>query len=335
MDKIARKLTHWMLRRVIREGQSRRSGAIALGICLNHRISRFSPFMRLAGDELLAVRLGEELFAHCPEIRAWRLYDAKEATRMRADLLIVMSPDYPVPTGISAEKTMWLGFAGWAGRIPSLLERFDRIFCASARPCAQHKNLIYLPVPCEDERLFHPVPADPALDCEVSFLGGYSREARSPDHLARYLEPATRFRFSIWGADWQQAEPTALRAAYRGRLPLKLGAALCVSSRICLSCHGVFHHEEDNMVSRPLNILACEAFVISDYLPSLEPLKDYVVFTEGGKDLEEKIRYFLAHPEERQAKVRGARAFILQHHTMRQRAKIMAQSLGLRWEDGA
>jgi hypothetical protein len=59
------------------------------------------------------------------------------------------------------------------------------------------------------------------------------------------------------------------------------------------------------MVSRPLNILACEAFVISDYLPSMEGLKDYVVFTEGGKDLEEKIRYYLARPEERSAKVRA------------------------------
>jgi len=149
----------------------------------------------------------------------------------------------------------------------------------------------------------------------------------------RYLLPATPFRFAIWGSDWQHAEPPVLRAAYRGRLPVRLGPALCVSSRICLSCHGVFHHEEDNMVSRPMNILACEAFVISDYLPSLEPLKDYVVFTEGGKDLEEKIRYFLTHPEERQARVRGARAFILQHHTMAHRAQIMAQTLGLRWDD--
>lgn len=89
------------------------------------------------------------------------------------------------------------------------------------------------------------------------------------------------------------------------------------------------------MVSRVMNILACEAFVISDYLPSLEPLKNYVVFTEGGKDLEDKIRYFLAHPEERAARVRGARSFILRHHTMAHRAKIMAQALSLRWVEGA
>ncbi|MBI4353630.1 MAG: glycosyltransferase [Candidatus Omnitrophica bacterium] len=331
--KIARKLTQWVLRRAVREGRRRRSGTIALGICHNHRISRFSPFMQVAGDEWLAVRLGEELFAHCPEIRSWRFYDAKDASRLQADLLIVMSPDYPLPPGSRSRRVMWLGFAGWANRIPQLLERYETIFCASARPCAQHRQVIYLPVPCEDERLFRPVPPDARLRCEVSFLGNYFRGSRPPELLTRYVLPATSFRFGIWGCEWEQAEPPALRAFARGRLPARLGPSLYASSHICLSIHGFFHHEEDNMVSRPLSILACEAFVISDYLPSLTCLKDYVVFTEGGKDLEEKIRYYLAHPEERAAKVRGARQFILQHHTMAHRAKIMAEKLGLEWKD--
>lgn len=333
--KIARKLTHWVLRRIVREGQRRRSGTVELGICHNHRISRFSPFMQVAGDEWLAVRLGQELFAHCPEIRSWRFYDAKDAPRLRGNLLIVMWPDYPLPRGLRSRNVMWLGFAGWADRIPRLLERYEVLFCASARPCAQNRQLIYLPVPCEDERLFRPVAPDPRLQCEVSFLGNYFRGSRPPEHLARYLVPATSFQLAIWGCEWERADPPVLRAAARGRLPGKLGPSLYASSQICLSIHGVFHHEEDNMVSRPLSMLACEAFVISDYLPSLEPLKDYVVFTEGGKDLEDKIRYFLAHPEERAARVRGARSFVLRHYTMAHRAKIMAQALSLRWVEGA
>jgi len=86
---------------------------------------------------------------------------------------------------------------------------------------------------------------------------------------------------------------------------------------------------------RLFDALACEAFVLSDHMPSLDPFDRYVVFTSGGDDLRDKLDHYLTHPEERLAKARGAQAFVLEEHTNAHRAKELARVLGLPWIDQA
>lgn len=335
-NKTARKLTHWTLRRVtphrwrIRWGK----GLLHLGICLNHWISRFSPFMQVAGDECVARELGEALARHCPQIGSWQLYDAKEAFRIKADVVIVLWPDYPpIKQGSVGKTLMWLQNGGWAARIPRLQEQFDIVCCASTLLCERFPGLIYLPVALNHLTLWRPLPPDPRFQTDVCFLGNYYRKGRSGEHATRYMLPATEFRFAIWGSGWEEADPPILRQFTRGRLPIRLGPIVLNSCQVLLPYHSQFHREDDMPSGRVFDALACEVFTISDHMPSLDIFSPYVVFTTGGEDLREKLRYYLAHPEERSAKVKSARAFILREHTNFHRARELAKLLGLSWVD--
>ncbi|HBQ38047.1 MAG: hypothetical protein A2Z92_01930 [Omnitrophica WOR_2 bacterium GWA2_63_20] len=335
MGRLVRKLTHWTLRTcvphrwVVRRGRTR---LLHLGICLNSRISRFSPFLRIAGDEFVAEELGEALATHCPEIGSWQLYDVKEARTINADLVIVMWPDYPTIARRGTRTVLWLQNGGWAHRIPEFLKQFDPVFCASPHLCQHFPDLRYLPVTCTSRRLYHPVPEHPRFADEVAFIGNYSTAGRSGDHATHYMVPATAHRFAIWGSGWDHAEPSALRRFARGRLPVRLGPVVHSSCQIMLSYHSLPQRQDDMPSGRTFDALACGTFVLSDYMPSLEPLKPYVVFTTGGGDLREKLRYYLTHPEERKAKTQGARAWVLQGHTNAHRARELAKAIGLFWE---
>ncbi len=334
MKKVLQKVTHWILRRVTRRQwvvHRGRERLLNLGICLNHRISRFSPFMQVAIDELEAVGLGRALLRHCPEIGSLRIYDAKEAARVSADIVIVKWPDYPPLNGSFYRKVFWLKNPGWANRIREFQKQFDVIFSASKVLCDRCPELVYLPVACPDPSMFRLLPPQSRFQSEVCFVGNYAKEGRPPEHVEKYLVPATQFKFALWGVGWETAEQPVLRSLSRGRLRPGLVPLVYASSHIILLNHGASHHQEDMIATRVFEALACEAFVISDHIPSLKTLSQYLVFTTGGEDLREKIRYFLARPEERRAKVQGARAFILQYHTMIQRARCVAETLGLRW----
>lgn len=65
----------------------------------------------------------------------------------------------------------------------------------------------------------------------------------------------------------------------------------------------------------------------------MDEFKDYVVFTSGGKDLKEKLEYFLSHPEKREEKTRGAREFILKNHTFKNRVKTIAEKIGIEFRE--
>ena len=291
--------------------------------------------MQVAIDELEAIGLGQALLRHCPGLGSFRLYDAKEAGRVEADVVIVKWPDYPAIHGRFRHKICWLKNPGWAAQVPRLQQEFDVVFSASRTLCDQRPELIYLPVACPDPAIFRPHPPNRRLRSEVCFVGNYARTGRPTAHVEQYLVPAAQFHFALWGLGWEAVEAPALQRLSRGRLRPERVPAVYASSQIVLINHGISHHQENMIATRVFEAMACEAFVISDYLPALEPLRPHLVFTTGGNHLEEQIRYFLSHPQERAAKVAGARARVLQHHTMAQRSRIIADRLQLEWVNGS
>lgn len=77
-------------------------------------------------------------------------------------------------------------------------------------------------------------------------------------------------------------------------------------------------------------LAACDVFQLLQYIPSLseffEEGKEIVSF-QSHEEMVDKIRYYLAHPDERQHISAAARACVLRDHTWGQRIERMVRCI--------
>ncbi len=134
---------------------------------------------------------------------------------------------------------------------------------------------------------------------EVGFIGTYA------PHRARVLAGLIRkgIPVSVWGNDWsgkpewQIIEPAYRGAAVYGETYRK------VLSGMKIALHFLRKENRDDQDSRTFEIPACGAFMLAERTP-----KHQRYFAEGKEaeffgseeELEQKIRYYLDHPEKRQ-----------------------------------
>ena len=101
---------------------------------------------------------------------------------------------------------------------------------------------------------------------------------------------------------------------------------LYTSAKIVLNCSIQGHFDWDVGVGRIYDVMACNGFLISDEIPSIkDKFGDVVEFSSGGRDLVNKIRYYLKHEDERIERSRKGRAIILKSETYLHRAKDMLE----------
>ena len=80
--------------------------------------------------------------------------------------------------------------------------------------------------------------------------------------------------------------------------------------------------------NRLFDALACGTFVISDKIPSAETLFEGNVITyENAEDLNEKIKYYLSHDEERRMIAEKGKEIVLKNHTFDNRVDTIIDSL--------
>ena len=86
---------------------------------------------------------------------------------------------------------------------------------------------------------------------------------------------------------------------------------------------------------RVYQILACRGFLISDPIPAAEKqLQGKIVFSDGGRDLAEKISYYLVHEKERLDIAQKGCDYVLGSETVAMRAKKLLNYLeGLLYEN--
>jgi spore maturation protein CgeB len=159
-----------------------------------------------------------------------------------------------------------------------------------------------------DTDMFQPALTGEKYSCEVAYIGN---DIKGPERTALYIEPATRFDFALygnWDINWisnikfWKVLPYQRKFARltRGRIPQEDVPLLYSRAKININCTAQDCVDWDVITLRTFEVLACRGFLISDRVPSAETeLQDAIVFTDGGKDLEEKIRYYLARPDER------------------------------------
>ena len=190
------------------------------------------------------------------------------------------------------------GYDGYAFFSRALLERH----------MASGRNGIYLPF-CADTSFYYPRDPEDRLKFDVAYVGN---DIKGVQTSMKYIYPAVDSGFALFG-NWTipKREKFRIEAApyrkkfdeiSRGRIPEEDVPIMYSSSKIILNTNIPQSRELGVISLRTFQVLACRGFLISDPVYGMEEeLKGCVVFTEGYADLRDKIRYYLAHEDERRA----------------------------------
>lgn len=99
-------------------------------------------------------------------------------------------------------------------------------------------------------------------------------------------------------------------------------------AKIVLNDHWDDMRETGIVSNRLFDALAADAFVISDDMPEIEELFDGTVVTYKDRgDLEEKVDYYMKHPDEAEALARRGQKLVLEMHTFANRMDTLVEKL--------
>lgn len=213
---------------------------------------------------------------------------------------------------------------------------YDGYLFISEKLLGLHKkdgfNGIFLPFGV-DTSVFYPRDKSEKFVCDVAYIGN---DVKGLDRTNRYLLPAVSFDFALYG-NWKVSKREWLRRVLglwkipyykkkfieicKGSISQDNVPVLYGSTKINLNCTQQGGIDWDSTTLRPLDILACKGFLISDRMPSLEKVRDGVVFSEGGEDLKNKIKYYLDHPAERKRITERGYRYVIKHDKIEKRMK--------------
>jgi len=189
---------------------------------------------------------------------------------------------------------------------------------------------------CEPD-YHHPVECSPVekrtYGSDVVFVGSYYPErAALFEELARH----NSWELAIWGPGWDALPAHSILRRYIKGLHTRPEEWLRIysASKIILSAHYRDPQRRFPVYQaspRVFEILACGAFQLCDDQRDVFALfqdgRDLVKFTNGD-DLVAKVKYFLAHPEERNAIAAQGRKTVLARHTYRHRIEELLAGIG-------
>lgn len=332
-----------------------------IGFFIEWMVNSLDPSNKwnVVGEELLSLGWCKELMKLDHNIQA-DVYSYNKLPTEKLDVMIYMNyitkPNYDwADTNImyiendfghnGSEETIYNTFLK--------KYKFDAILSFSERIINYFENkgnkVYYFPFSVDTE-LYKPVEYDSNFDYEIAYVGS---NIKGKNNNKKYMEPILKFNTGLFG-NWHTMVPdsidtktilknrknidryaiASLIKAHINSLNMKLCKLsqgkisqqnmikLLSSSKIMLNVTLPGNVNFDMINYRILEALACKGFVITDYTPSVEKyLKDCVVITKGGKDLENKIKYYLKHPEERQKIAQKGYEYVQKHCTSKQRAK--------------
>ena len=137
---------------------------------------------------------------------------------------------------------------------------------------------------CTNKKIFSPKEYDSKFDYDICFVGN---RIRDDETNKKFLFEIDSSHIGLFG------NPDSWKTSLcQGKISIDDEAVLYSSSKSCLNMTIKEHIENGCISFRIYNILACKGFVITDYMEELEEFRDCVVFSTGGKDLEDKIKHY-------------------------------------------
>ncbi|MDR2001931.1 MAG: glycosyltransferase [Prevotella sp.] len=290
------------------------------------------------GDELLSLSMIKYLHK-IPKVHA-ELYSPNFPPSAKLDVMIYMN-DVPLQSNWARKHVIYIqnGYASGGDAVLRHLASmgFDGFILYSSKLLELHKSSggegIYLPFGVDTE-LFYPRPIDSAYMFECAYIGN---DIKGKDRTEQFIMPAVNYNFGLFG-NWHlpgikyqikqliglakpwDAYQIRLGKIAKGKIPQEDVPKLYSSAKINLNCTIQDCVDMDVITLRTFEILACKGFLITDRVPAAEKiLQGCVVFTDGGKDLDDKIKYYLAHSEERTEIAERGYQYVVKYATIEAR----------------
>lgn len=223
--------------------------------------------------------------------------------------------------------------------LPRTLPLYDHIFTTKSfgpRDLQEHLGITQVSVLPHgyDPEVHCPMPPGavlpPALQADVSFIGTWSpKKERLIDAVIRTCPGIT---LKIWGSQWNRAQSEAVRACamFKDIMGNIYSVALQASTinLALLSEKWPGASSGDQVTSRTFDIPACNAFMIhertEELLKHLQEDVEVACFGDGA-ELAAKVKYYLAHPEERARILRAGHLRCLAEHSIDHRARVVLE----------
>jgi len=281
------------------------------------------------GDEVMAVGLAEA-FSQMDCVEMAEVYDPV-TIHDNLDIIIYFYP-YPQTRYIPGKYNIWwfqapISQEAAGENFKRTISLYNAFFAAGPKLSEFLRrngvsNPMFLPMSA-NHNFYKPVEPVDELSHEVVFCGNNNR---TMEDIEKYLIPLVGLGLKIYGSGWESI--LQLKPAVMGPLHPKYVPALYSSSKIILSAHTAWHRNMDVPTSRLWEALACEAFVVSDKLPTaMNIFGDTIAWTDGGEHLKELVAYYLENDNQRQQMAQKGRKLILENYTFEHHAKRIMEEV--------
>ena len=283
------------------------------------------------GDEMSALGLRKELLKY-PEIQYCELFDS--APPFKLDIMVYFNYDEP-KRDYAHKSILYFQNAYPEGNEKMLkifqARNYDGYIFINKKLLNLHKEMgfegIYLPSAIDPEYM-RPMPPTSEYKFDVTYVGN---NIKGWERTLRFIYPAAKFNFGLFGRwEWPRRQrifcrpKRILHRISKGQITYEDLPLLYSCAKIVLDCTLEEHTYWGTINARVYDALACNTLIISDVKPSDEcRFKDNIIVSSGNKDLEEKIRYYLEHEDQRLKIASGGRNLILENDTWKHRAEDM------------
>lgn len=283
------------------------------------------------GDEMTANSLRRELLRF-PEVEYCELFNGSPKEKLD---IIVYWHDNP-PNKKWAKRSIFYFQNGYPqGSDKKLFELYknnhDGFMFISKPLYLLHRGLgysgAYIPT-ATDEKYFKPMRPVKKYMFDVIYVGN---DIKGVERTMKYIYPAIKFKFGLFGNWntrfwWTRHYRRLFKKISKGQISFEDLPLLYNSAKIVLNCTLQDNVNWNVITGRTYDVMACNAFLITDVVPSaVSKLDGNVIFTSGGLDLEKKIRYYLKHEDERKKIAARGRKKILKADTFKHRARLMLE----------
>lgn len=291
------------------------------------------------GDELWGETLCRSINRQYKDIKA-ELYAPNYLPKEKLDVLIYLNDNKPIGN-LARKHILYLqnGYGREAEIIIKELVENDYdgyvFFSKKMQEIYEEKykkNSLYMPFGA-DTNFFYPREKIAKFNFDCSYVGS---DIKGEKATMKYLYPAVDFNFGLFG-NWKINRHRFMiwknftkKPPYKkvfdklslGKIKQEDIPYLYSSSKINLNCTLQDCIDWDVVTLRTYEVLACKGFLITDMVPSAcKTMQECMVFTSGGDDLREKIRYYLSNDAKREEIAQNGYEYVVKNASIDARVK--------------